>query len=219
MIFYKKFFISLITILTVSFFSIGGCDIDFSTDDSGGGGISDMESMSGQIIDIIPSVSLEGLTVEITNTEDVTSQGTTDSSGNFFFEGDFNAIPEVVTFLDTDDVSLGNFSVNIFPGADVDLGDIRIDNGTVTLDFDVMVIFFGDITAINCVDNDGSIDVEVDNVDVTVEIDGSTDLERESDNDNITCADLILGQEVRVDGDMPNPTGNIVEASEVQVQD
>ncbi len=82
-----------------------------------------------------------------------------------------------------------------------------------------MVIFFGDITAINCVDNDGSIDVEVDNVDVTVEIDGSTDLERESDNDNITCADLILGQEVRVDGDMPNPTGNIVEASEVQVQD
>ncbi len=219
MIFYKRIFVSLITILTVSFFSVGGCDIDFSTDDSSGGSISEMESMSGQIIDIIPSISLEGITAEITNTEDVTSGDSTDSSGNFFFEGDFNATPEVVTFLDSEGVSLGNFSVNIFPGADVDLGDVRIDNGTVNLDFDVMVIFFGDITAINCVDNDGSIDVEVDNVDVTVEIDGSTDLERESDNDNITCDDLILGQEVRVDGDMPNPTGNIVEASEVQVQD
>ena len=145
MIFYKNIILSITVLLTVSFFSMGGCDIDFSTDDSNSQGISEMESMSGQIIDIIPAVNIEGITVEITNTEDVTSQDTTDSSGNFFFDGDFNASPEVVSFLDSEGVSLGNFSVNIFPGAEVDLGDIRIDNGTITLDFDVMVIFFGDI--------------------------------------------------------------------------
>jgi hypothetical protein len=219
MIFYKKIVLSIIIILAVSFFSIGGCDIDFSTDDNGGQGVSDTESVSGQIIDIIPSIDLEGITVEITNDENVDSQDITDTSGNFTVQGDFDNNPAVVKFLDSDDVSLGNLSVNIFPGAEVDLGDMRIDNGTVTLDFDVMLIFFGDIKDNNCdMNNEGSIDVEVKNIDVTVNIDSSTDIERESDNQNITCDDLLIGKEVRVDGDLLVPTGNVVDASDIELQ-
>lgn len=218
MIFCRKFILSLFVVFTISFFSVGGCDIDFSTDTSNGGNISEMESLSGQVIDIIPSIDLGGITAEINNTEDVKSSDSTDASGNFTIVGDFNATPEVVTFLDSSDVSLGSFSINIFPGAEVDLGDIRIDNGDVNLDFDPMVVFFGDITSINCSGNEGSIELDVDDLDVTVEIDISTDIERESDNDSIDCEDLIIGQEVMVDGDMPNPTGVIVEASDIEVQ-
>ena len=219
MIFYKGIIISIITLFTVSFFSIGGCDIDFGTGGNGGQGVSDTESVSGQVIDIIPDIGIEGITVEIVNDENVKSEGVTDMSGNFTVNGDFDNNPGVVKFLDSDNVSLGNFSVNIFPGADVDLGDLRIDNGIVTLDNnEVMVIFFGDIVEINCTGNDGSIDVEVNNIDVTVNINSSTDIERENDNQNITCDDLLIGKEVRVDGDLPNPTGNIVDASDIEVQ-
>lgn len=220
MIFYKRIVVSIVTLLTVSFFSIGsGCDIDFSTNDNGGQGVSDTESVSGQVIDIIPDIGIEGITVEIVNDENVKSEGVTDMSGDFTVNGDFDNNPGVVKFLDSANVSLGSFSVNVFPGAEVDLGDLFIESdGTVTLENDAMVIFSGDIVEINCTGNDGSIDVEVNNIDVTVNIDSSTDIERESDNQNITCDDLLIGKEVRVDGDLPNPTGNIVDASDIEVQ-
>lgn len=208
----------LISVYILSLIHIGGCDIDFSTNEDDGQGVADMESVSGRVINVIPDIGIEGIVVEITNDEDVDSQDTTDASGNFTVQGDFNESPAVVKFLDPMDVNLGSLNVNIFPGVDMDLGDIEIDNGVITLDNDVMVVFFGDIIAIDCVGNDGSIDVEIDNIDVTIQIDGSTDIERESDNEDITCDELLIGQEVRVDGDLTVPTGTIIDASDIQVQ-
>lgn len=218
MIFNRLKIITIISIFILSVIHIGGCDIEFGTNEDDGQGVSDMESVSGRVINVIPDIGIEGITVEITNDEDVDSQDTTDASGNFTVQGDFNESPAVVKFLDSMDVNLGSLNVNIFPGVDMDLGDIEIDNGTITLDDDVMVVFFGDITAIDCVGNDGSIDVEIDNVDVTVQIDSSTDIERESNNEDITCDELLIGQEVRVDGDLTIPTGTIIDASDIEVQ-
>ena len=197
---------------------VGGCDIKFGTSEDNGQGISNMETVSGRVINVIPDMDLEGIIVQITNSDDVTSEDITDSSGNFTVQGDFDNSPAVVKFLDSTDTSIGDLNVNIFPGVDMDLGNLQIDDGTVTLNQDAMVIFFGDITENNCTGNNGSIDLKIKSISVTVQINSSTDIERKSNNENATCEDFFIGQEVRVDGDLTSPTGSIVIASDIQIQ-
>lgn len=218
MIFARFRIFTVISVFILSFMQIGGCDIEFGNSDDNGQGISNMENVSGRVINVIPDTGVEGITVEITNKDDVKSEDVTDSSGNFTVHGDFDNSPAVIKFLDSTNTSIGSLNVNIFPGVDMDLGDLEIDNGTVTLDQEAMVIFFGDIIENNCTGNSGSIDVEIKSIMVTVQINSSTDIERESNNQNITCEDFFIGQEVRVDGDLTNPTGSIVDASDIQVQ-
>ena len=218
MIFTRFRIFTVISIFILSFMQIGGCDIKFGTSEDNGQGISNMETVSGRVINVIPNMDLEGIIVQITNKDDVNSQDVTDSSGFFTVNGDFDNSPAVIKFLDSTDTSIGSLNVNIFPGVDMDLGDLEIDNGTVTLDQEAMVIFFGDIIENNCTGNQGSIDLEIKSINVTVEINSSTDIERKSNNENITCDDFFIGQEVRVDGDLTIPTGTIVDASDIQVQ-
>lgn len=219
MVFTRFRIISIMTVIVISFIQTGGCDIDFGTSNNNNGqGVADMESVSGRIVNVIPDIGVDGITVSITNSDDVTSEDVSDTSGNFTVVGDFDKSPAVVKFLDSQGANLGSLNVNIFPGVDMDLGDIEIDEGLITLDNDPMLIFFGDINSIDCVGNDGSIDVEIKNVQVTVQINSSTDIERKNSNKKITCDDLILGQEVRVDGDLLSPTGTIIDASDIQVQ-
>jgi len=218
MIFTRFRILSAISVFILSFMQIGGCDIKFGTSEDNGQGISNTEIVSGRVVNVIPDTGLEGIIVQITNKDNVISEGVTDSSGNFTVEGDFDNSPAVIKFLDSTDTSIGNLNVNIFPGVDMDLGNLQIDDGTVTLDQEAMVIFFGDIIENNCTGNNGSIDMEIKSVDVTVEINSSTDIERKSNNQNITCDDFIIGQELRVDGDLTFPTGTIVDGSNIEVQ-
>ncbi|HEX9831387.1 MAG TPA: hypothetical protein VGA94_06845, partial [Thermodesulfobacteriota bacterium] len=58
----------IICVLFISLFSLGGCDIEFSSDndDGNGGGNGNQEAiLKGNITSIIPDRNLDGITVEV----------------------------------------------------------------------------------------------------------------------------------------------------------
>ncbi|MCI0482748.1 MAG: hypothetical protein L0213_14305, partial [Candidatus Dadabacteria bacterium] len=61
----------IISLLFLSFFLIGGCDVEFggggdNNGGGGGGGGDEVETVQGTIVSIIPDQDLEGIIVEIT---------------------------------------------------------------------------------------------------------------------------------------------------------
>lgn len=210
----------IVSILFLWFFVIGGCDIEFGSGNSGGGGggggNTDVETIQGTVVDIIPDQNIQGILVSITidNSSPVTD--VTDASGFFAIDGPFAGNPQI-SFTDTNSNPLGTIVINVFPTALVDLGDISLNSGTVTLQDQTQVTFDGDVTVNNCTGNSGSLEVEAQNdqgkTTIIVQISASTDLIDQGDT--ITCEDILLGRSVQVQGDIAS--GNTVDASRVEI--
>lgn len=222
-----KNYLSYIILVTVIFTVVGGCDVDFGTDNNGnnnGGsdGGTTSESVEGTIVDVLPSrdSGVSNITADIMDEDhpNMTFSGTTGNTGFFKVEGSFSGTPQL-DFIDEDNNqnSLARIIINVFPKARVKLGDIRLDSGNVVFLDDITVIFDADLIENDCIDNSGSVKVEASNgntIDVLVQITNSTDLER--DNDNITCNDLLKGQTLEISGVLL--VGNSVEADRIVVQ-
>jgi len=214
-----------LSIFLFLFLIIGGCEVDFggtNDDDDGGGGSTD-EVIRGTITEIIPNRenNLAGITVSVME-EDAfqTFTDTTSSSGTFFIEGNFASNNTTLDFLDNDngDELLGQTSINIFPEAEVNLGNITLENGTVDFDQDdVTISFEADLIEINCTDNSGSLTVESegsDPIDIIIQVSNSTVITR--DNDDIDCNDLLIGQTLDINGNLLG-FGNNVDADSIEV--
>jgi len=213
-----------LSIFLFLFLIIGGCDVDFggTNDDDGGGGSTD-EVIRGTITEIIPNRenNLAGITVSVMEEDALqTFTDTTSSSGTFFIEGNFASNNTTLDFLDDDngDELLGQTSINIFPEAEVNLGNITLENGTVDFDEDdVTISFEADLIEINCTDNSGSLTVESegsDPVDIIIQVSNSTVITR--DNDDIDCNDLLIGQTLDINGNLLG-FGNNVDADSIEV--
>jgi len=213
-----------LSIFLFLFLIIGGCDVDFggTNDDDGGGGSTD-EVIRGTITEIIPERenNLAGITVSVMEEDAIqTFTDTTSSSGTFFIEGNFASNNTTLDFLDDDngDELLGQTSINIFPEAEVNLGNITLKNGTVDFDEnDVTISFDADLIEINCTNNSGSLTVESegrDPIDIIIQVSNSTVITR--DNDDIDCNDLLIGQTLDINGNLLG-FGNNVDADTIEV--
>ena len=217
--YYKRIVVSIITILTVSFFIIGGCDIDFGTGD-GSSGSSDPESIEGTVINVIPTTDIEGIAVDVTdpNNQLNISSGVTLSSGFFKVTGTFIGIP-TIEFFDQSDESLGLINVTVYDDSRIELGNIRLENGVVILDNSTIITFEGNIAqdGNNCVDNVGTITVETldRDTDVILQISSSTDV-LDKDNESISCQSFFVGDRIETRGILL--LGNTVDAFRVQFQ-
>ncbi|MGH7889671.1 MAG: hypothetical protein ACRENF_03890, partial [Thermodesulfobacteriota bacterium] len=170
----------IISILFISLFATGGCDIEFSSDNdngNGGGGGNSDSILRGNITDIIPDRNLDGITVEVEDEDSGTLfSDVTDNNGFFRIEGGFSGTPARLEFLDESQTQIALTNITVFPGAEVDMGDITINSGSATPDGDIIVVFDGDITDNNCSQGVGTLELTVDDTDVIVEVDSSTDI-------------------------------------------
>lgn len=212
-----------VVLVLLSIFIVGGCDVDFGSGGDnggggGGGGGSEIETVQGTIVDIIPDEDIEGITVDITLNDFLQGSGTTNSGGFFDIDGPFAGTPKIEFYNDSDTL-LGSVFIDVFATARIELGDIRLENGTVIFeDGNAVVTFDSTVTVNNCTDNSGSIEVKVENdqeeANVIVQITESTDLVQ--DGDDITCQGLFIGDDVEVQGELLS--GNNVDASRIEIQ-
>lgn len=214
--------VRILLLIPLTFLIIGGCfgGVIISDDDDDGFPDSD-EIIRGTIIDVVPSRpgDVDNIAVDVIDDEsgriffDVT-----DSTGFFSVEGTFDGTPRV-EFTDEEDEGflLGIINLNVFPGARLDLGNVRLQNNNVFIEDDIIVRFVGDIVDNNCIDTSGSLTVRAENrssVDVIVQISNSTDIT--NNGTDLTCDDLFVGDKVRITGVLL--TGNNVEGDRVEVE-
>lgn len=217
MTFYKKLVLCIITLLTVSFFTIGGCDIDFGTGD-GSSGSSDPESIEGTVINVIPTSDIEGIAVDVTDPDNQNniSSDVTSASGFFKVIGGFIGVP-TIEFFDQSDLSLGLINVTVYDDSRIELGNIRLENGVVILDDSTIITFEGNVAqdGNNCVDNIGTITVETldRDTDVILQISSSTDV-LDKDNESISCQSFFVGDRIETRGILL--LGNTVDAFRIQ---
>lgn len=217
-----------LTLFLLTFLAIGGCDIDFggNVDDDGGngGGGSNDEIIQGTVVEVIPfrENNLSGITAIIMKEDGFLEfSDTTSSLGIFNVEGNFDSSNSLLRFLDSDnnDELLGQISINVFPEAEVIIGNIIIENGSIDpddLDFTVRVR--ADLIGINCVDNTGSLTVESmgsDPIDIIVQVRNSTNITGNIEDFN--CNDLLIGQTLDINGVLLG-FGNNIEASTINVE-
>ena len=204
------FGIALILLVVFSFFTVGGCDVEFGgggDNNGGGGGSSDPEIVQGTITDIIPDMDTEGILVVITDDSNNTEFTDTTNTAGFFsissLSSTFAGSP-TIEFFDTSMNQLGIAGLTVFPTARVELGNITLENGIIIFADVTEVTFEGDVITNNCVTNSGSIEVEARREGVTteviVQVSASTDVLR--DGDEILCEEVLIGQEVQVRGDL-----------------
>jgi hypothetical protein len=202
-----SFFITYI--LTISLLSSGGCDFSF------GGGGGDGGNLQSIVQGTITSQPNSGITVQLINTDNqtifVSIPNPTDDSGNFFIQGDFNGCLTLrLEFLDSNQTVLAFTSVTVFPKANVDLGNVSLDNGIVTLEDanDVSVTFEANInkdldvpsTCTGGINNSqGTLVVTKGNTDITVQINTSTDIV-DKNNNSIGCDNLFNGNTFQITG-------------------
>ena len=210
----------IVSLIFLWFFLIGGCDIEFGSGGNsgggGGGGGSDVETVQGTIVNIIPDQDLEGITVELTVDDGAPETDVTDAGGFFEIEGPVAGNP-LLEFFDQDSMSIGTIGISVFPTAEVELGNISIENGNVNFLNETEVTFNGDITSNNCTGNSGFLEVEAENdqekVTIIVQISESTDLI--INGDDAVCEDFLLGRNVEVQGLIPST--NTVDADRVEI--
>jgi hypothetical protein len=205
----------IIFILTISLLASGGCDFNFGGGGGNGGG--NGNSVSSSILGTIMPPNNSGITVRVVDFKNQTifkSQNPTGSSGDFTVQGDFNGCLSLrLEFLDESQTPpndlLAFTGVTVFPDAQVDLGNIDIANGNVTLEDPVSVTFEGDINFSDFPStcsggvgtSEGAIVVTKGNTDVTVQIDNSTTIVNDN-GDDFGCDDLFGGEKVEVTGDL-----------------
>lgn len=214
----------ILTILAIALFTVGGCDIDFGTggDDNGGGGGGgggdEIETIQGSVIDVITEEPLEGILVDVSVDGLDLENGVTDDTGFFSIEGPI-AGTALLEFTGESGMLLGSYSVEIFPSATVELGDIILENGVVELqNTNPEVTFNAEVIQNNCTGNSGSMQVEArndqDDLTVVVQISPSTDLI--IDGDDVDCEDMRVGRSVEVQGDLVS--SSTVDASRVEIE-
>lgn len=193
-------FSSLLTF--VSLFSIGGCDVDFgsnSSSSSSSGGSAVESILSGTITDITPTRNLDGIIVQITDRDSgLIFSSTTDTMGIVTITGDFRGNSLLLEFLDENQNQLAVTTITVFPGADIDVGDITITNGIVDFTSPTSITYVGDVTSNDCQNSRGTLTVSKESTDVIVNISTTTLVQR--NNDNIQCESLLVGDEVEVRG-------------------
>lgn len=211
----------IVSLLFLWFFLIGGCDVEFGSGGNGGGGGgggggSDVETVQGTIVSIIPDQDLEGITVEITVDDGAPETDVTDAGGFFSIEGPIAGDP-LLKFFDQDSNPLGTIGISVYPTAEVELGNISLENGTVNFLNVTEVTFTGDISSNNCTGNSGFLEVDAENdqgqVTVIVQISESTDLI--INGEDAVCEDFLLGRNVEVQGETPSV--NTVDADRVEI--
>lgn len=216
--------------LFISLFAVSGCglDVEFGGDGNGNGG-KGPESIEGFIIDVIPQRDDEVLDLAIrivnkettqnyqllkdcrigsSNSEVENPEQITRASGNFCLEGDFDPEAELrISEIGDEDSPLAVTKLTVFPGAMIDIGDIRLRGGNVEytedINIDFNMDFRGRVSTRNCLDNTGNIEVEIDSdkttdnnpIEVLVQI--KSDAEIETGNIKIGCDSIAVGDIVR----------------------
>ena len=211
----------IVSLLFLWFFLIGGCDVEFGSGGDnngggGGGGGDEVETVQGTIVSIIPDQDIEGITVEITVEDGAPETDVTDAGGFFSIEGPLVGDP-MIEFFDGDSNSLGAISISVFPTAQIELGNISLENGNVNRLNVIEVTFNGDISSNNCIGNSGFMEVDAENDQgqetIIVQISESTDLT--INGEDAVCEDFLLGRNVKVQGDIPS--ANTVNADSVEI--
>ncbi len=212
---YKRF----IYLALIAFFAIGGCDIDFGNDDDNGtDNDNETTRVRGEIVRVYSredNDDVDRIRVVIKNSTQTTGEnGIFDIRGNI--SGD-NGDNEEIQFQDANDENsvIGRREIDIFPGAELNLGEIEIEDGFVDILEDIFIDFSGDIIDNNCSNNKGSIRVEIEDSDteVLVLIDSSTNVDR--DDEGTDCEDITEGEELEIEGTCSGVDCSNVQASQI----
>ena len=215
----------------ISLFAVSGCglDVDFGGDGSGNSG-EGPENIEGFIIDVIPKrddgVSdldirivnkettqnyqlLKDCRIGASNSEAENPEQTTTAAGNFCVEGDFDPEAELrISEVGNEDSPLAVRKLTVFPGAMIDIGDIRLRGGNIEytedINIDFNIDFRGRVSTKNCLENTGNIEVEIDSnkttdnnpIEVFVQIKSDTEIETGS-IENLSCDSITVGDIVR----------------------
>ncbi|MGE5446310.1 MAG: hypothetical protein ACM3SR_17215 [Ignavibacteriales bacterium] len=208
----------IVCILTIALLTWGGCGIGFGNNGGDGGNVGP-DSVQGTITSISNVSSTSGIEVQATDSAN-TRTDTTDNNGFFQIQGFFSGSSLKLAFVDPNNNNqvLAVTSVTIFPGIQINLGNITITDGNVTLSGNISVTFDGDISTNNCSqnagNNAGTIVVTAGNTDVIVQVLSSTTIV-DSNNNTRNCGDLLSGGTVTVAGDLL--MGNTVQANRIEL--
>ena len=200
-------------VLLIAFLTSGGCDDD---DDDNGGNGNGLTLIFGTLTGIDANTG-EGTIVRIEDEDSgVFFEGTVDVNGDFEIEDSFSGSPARLEFRDETDALIAQTNITVFPGAEIDLGEVTIAGATIDFEDGIFVVLVGNVDEINCIDDDeGSIVVTEDGEDdeeILVQIDSTTDII--VDEDDITCNDLLQGDDVEVRG---NLVGSNIEAELIEI--
>ena len=203
----------------VSLCAAAGCDLDIDFGGSGGsGGVSSEETVRGSVREVIPSVEdgVSGLFVRFTSDDgDQTYSALTNSSGNFSVSGDLDPGGKLeILENENSDSPLGSISLNVFPGSEVNIGDVRLRSGAAELTEDIRIIFKGTVAATNCSGTAGTLEVEVEGREreVLVQVSSSTDFDIR-DNDSLECDSIMEDDQVEIRGALLQ--GDTVRATDI----
>lgn len=203
----------------VSLCATAGCDLDIDFGGSGGsGGVSSEETVRGSVREVIPSVEdgVSGLFVRFTSDDgDQAYSALTNSSGNFSVSGDLDPGGKLeILENENSDSPLGSISLNVFPGSEVNIGDVRLDSGATKLTEDIRIIFKGTVADTNCSGAAGTLEVEVEGREreVLVQVSSSTDFDIR-DNDSLECDSIMEDDQVEIRGALLQ--GDTVRATDI----
>lgn len=203
----------------VSLCAAAGCDLDIDFGGSGGsGGVSSEETVRGSVREVIPSVEdgVSGLFVRFTSDDgDQTYSALTNSSGNFSVSGNLDPGGKLeILENENSDSPLGSISLNVFPGSEVNIGDVRLRIGATALTEDIRIIFRGTVAATNCSGAAGTLEVEVEGREreVLVQVSSSTDFDIR-DNDSLECDSIMEDDQVEIRGALLQ--GDTVRATDI----
>ena len=203
----------------VSLCAAAGCDLDIDFGGSdGSGGVSSEETVRGSVREVIPSVEdgVSGLFVRFTSDDgDQAYSALTNSSGNFSVSGDLDPGGKLeILENENSDSSLGSISLNVFPGSEVNIGDVRLRSGATELTEDIRIIFKGTVSATNCSGAAGTLEVEVEGREreVLVQVSSSTDFDIR-DNDSLECDSIMEDDQVEIRGALLQ--GDTVRATDI----
>ncbi len=184
--------------------SAGCVDIDFGGS-GGSGNVESGETVRGSVREVIPSVEdgVSGLFVRFTSDDgDQTYSASTNSSGDFSVSGNLDPGGKLEILENEDsDSALGSIRLNIFPGAEVNIGDVRLRSGAAELTEDIRIIFKGTVADTNCSGASGTLEVEIEGREreVLVQVSSSTDFDIR-DNDNHECDSVMEDDQVEIRG-------------------
>lgn len=210
--------------LVVSFLA-AGCDLDIDFGSGGNGEtVEDDEVIMGSVEEVPDNVDgVSGLLAKVTSGDGLRSyeDTTEEPSGDFSVSGDFdgsNARLEIFENENSDSV-LGSIRLNVFPGAVLDIGDIRVGGTNIELTEDTNITFNGEISGKTCEGRNGNLEVTIESdgeeTEVTVSVTASTEIEIGSD-ENLECGDIVTGDEAEIDGILL--VGSTVEATIIDIE-
>ena len=203
----------------VSLCAAAGCDLDIDfggSDDKSG--VSSEETVRGSVREVIPSVEdgVSGLFARFTSDDgDQTYSDLTNSGGDFSVSGDLDPGGKLeILENENSDSPLGSIRLNVFPGAEVNIGDVRLRSGATELIEDIRVIFKGTVAATNCSGAAGTLEVEIEGREreVLVQVSSSTDFDIR-DNDSLECDSIMEDDRIEVRGALLQ--GDTVRATDI----